>query len=205
MANAWRAESVKFDELYSSGTWESKVPYFGKMVQRRLAEREEYALSYAGELDGKVLLDLGCGVGRFAVKAASRGAIVHGYDISRGAVETAREKAKELGVDERCTFHLADLAEVDYPEADIWYDLGCLQYIPELPPILQRLTHVPRFFSALPQKGHWQNLPRLVYRRYIKNNPYYTYTIPQLRELFAAWGDVRIEQHGLALNIMAKE
>ena len=48
-------------------------------------------------------------------------------------------------------------------------------------------------------------MPRLIYRGYIKNNPYYTYTIPQLRELFSAWGDVRIEQHGLALNITAKE
>lgn len=201
MGQGWKAESVKFDQLYSTTSWESHVPYFGNMVRRRLAEREERALAFAGDLEGKTLLDLGCGVGRFAVRAASMGATVYAYDISRGAIETARRKAREFGVTDRCHFEVADLAQVDFPEADIWYDLGCLQYILDLEPILSRLTHVPRFFSALPQRGHWQNIPRLIYRGWIKRNPYRTYTIDELRALFAAWGDVRIDPHGLALNI----
>jgi SAM-dependent methyltransferase len=205
MGQGWKAESVKFDELYSSGGWESKVPYFGNMVQRRLAEREQRALEFAGNIEGKTILDLGCGVGRFAVRAAAAGATVYGYDISRGAIEMAKEKALRFGVEDRCFFEEADLAQTDFPAADLWYDLGCLQYIFDLAPILARLTHVSRFFSALPQRGHWQNIPRLVYRGWIKRNPYRTYTESEIRELFGAWGDIRIQRHGLALNITSKD
>jgi len=204
MGNGWKAESVKFDDLYSTSSWESKVPYFGDMVRRRLAEREEKALAFAGNVEGKTILDLGCGVGRFAVRAASLGAIVHGYDISHEALETAKQKAKQFGVEDRCFFHEGDLLSTDFPAADVWYDLGCLQYIPDIKPILAKLEHVPSFFSALPQRGHWQNVPRLIYRAWIKHNPYRTYTVAELRGLFGAWPDVRIEPHGLALNITAK-
>lgn len=201
MSNAWRTESVRFDDLYSTNSWESRIPYFGKMVRQRLIEREEYALEFAGPLEGKRILDLGCGVGRFAVRAACEGAIIHGYDISAAAIEIARAKAKEMGVEDRCTFVEADLVAVDYPEADVWYDLGCLQYIADIAPILARLEHVPRFFSTLPRRGHPFNIPRILYRRLIKGSTYYTYTTEEIRRLYSAWGDVRIEEHGLAVNI----
>lgn len=205
MGQGWKAESVRFDDLYSSGGWESKVPYFGAMVRRRLAEREQRALDFAGNLEGTTILDLGCGVGRFAVRAAAAGATVHGYDISKEAIEAAKAKARQFGVEDRCFFEVADLSQTDFPAADIWYDLGCLQYIFDIAPILARLSHVPRFFSALPQRGHWQNIPRLFYRGWIKRNPYRTYTKDEIRELFGGWDDIRIEQHGLALNITSKE
>ena len=49
MGNKWKEESVKFDDLYSDTSWESKVPYFGSMVRRALIAREETALAFAGE------------------------------------------------------------------------------------------------------------------------------------------------------------
>jgi 2-polyprenyl-3-methyl-5-hydroxy-6-metoxy-1,4-benzoquinol methylase len=193
----WQREAVEFDNLYGK-SWEHKIPYFGRVLRDGLRRREEGALAVAGELEGTTVLDLGCGVGRFALRAASRGAVVHGYDISPSAIEIAKAKAREAGLADRCHFTSADLASVDFPPADIWYDLGCFQYIPDVVPILERLTHVPRFFSELPQSGHWQNVPRLIYRRLLKGNPYYTYSEARIHDVFSVVGDVKVEARGLS-------
>jgi SAM-dependent methyltransferase len=202
--NKWKDESIKFDDLYSESSWESRIPYFGTMVRRRLAEREMKALEFAGSMGGKTILDLGCGVGRFSLKAASMGAQVHAYDISNAAIAVAREQAKAAGLEERCSFYVVDLLDIDFPPADIWYDLGCLQYIPDIAPILRKLTDCRRFFSALPRRGHWLNVPRLIYRNLLKGNPYRTYSEKEIREVFAVCGDVNIEPVGLTFNITSK-
>lgn len=196
----WQREAIEFDKLYGE-SWERKIPYFGRVLREGLERRENGALSYAGGLEGKTVLDLGCGVGRFALRAASEGATVYGYDISPGAIEVARAKAKESGLGERCTFESGDITSMTFPEADIWYDLGCFQYIRDIRPILANLTHVPGFFSELPQAGHWQNIPRLIYRRTLKGNTYYTYTEARIRDVYSVLGEVNVEPHGLSFWI----
>jgi SAM-dependent methyltransferase len=175
------------------------------MVRAGLVEREEKALAFGGDLRGKTVIDLGCGVGRLALRVASLGGIVHGYDVSGAALNVASENARALGVADRCFFHEVDLLEADYPQADIWYDLGCLQYIPDIAPVLRRLTHIRRFYSSLPRRGRWQNIPRWIYRSWIKRTPYRTYTEREIRELFAAWGEVRVEARGLAFSITSAD
>ena len=205
MANRWKAESVKFDELYRSGSWETRLPYFGAVLRNGLIEREKKAIAFAGDLEGKTVLDLGCGVGRFSVRAALMGATVHGYDISAAAIAVAREKAEASGVAGQCTFHEGDLFETTFPEADIFYDLGCLQYIRDFSPLLAHLSHVQRFFSQLPRRGHWLNVPKKIYRQYLRGNPYFTYSEHELRGLFAAWGEVNLEPHGVSFNVTSPE
>jgi len=196
----WQSEAVEFDKLYGK-SWEHNIPYFGRVLREGLERRENGALSYAGDLAGRTILDLGCGVGRFALRAASKGATVYGYDISASAIEVAKAKATEAGLAERCHFESGDITAIDFPAADVWFDLGCFQYIADVTPILARLTHVPRFFSELPQAGHWQNVPRLLYRRLLKGNTYYTYTEADIHRVFAACGEHAVERRGLSFWI----
>jgi ubiquinone/menaquinone biosynthesis C-methylase UbiE len=51
------------------------------------------------QLIGGRLLDSGCGTGEHSLLAAANGATVTGVDISQKAVETARRKAEDRGVD----------------------------------------------------------------------------------------------------------
>lgn len=59
---------------------------------------EVVALAEQGLLSGK-LLDSGCGTGEHSLLAAQYGASVAGVDISRRAVDTARCKADDRGLD----------------------------------------------------------------------------------------------------------
>ena len=204
MSDTWKDESIKFNNLYSENSWECKIPYFGKMVRNALIRREERALAFGGDLKGKIILDLGCGVGRFAIKAASKGATVYGYDISPAALKIAKEKVKIAGVADRCTFYEANLADVEFLTADIWFDLGCLQYIRDISSILHKLKDIKRFFSTLPQSGHWQNIPKKLYRSLLKGNPYRTYSKKDIHKLYAICGEVIIAPAGLEYFINSK-
>ena len=58
------------------------------------------ALADAGALQGSVL-DVGCGTGEHALMAASRGLDATGVDIAEAAIDSARAKAEERGLDAR--------------------------------------------------------------------------------------------------------
>jgi 2-polyprenyl-3-methyl-5-hydroxy-6-metoxy-1,4-benzoquinol methylase len=62
---------------------------------------------------GMEVLDVGCGVGRWSVDMAARGARVTGVDLSETMLVEARRRAEEAGVAARCRFMQQDLAALD--------------------------------------------------------------------------------------------
>jgi SAM-dependent methyltransferase len=61
--------------------------------------------SFWREVEGKTVIDFGCGPGEGAVEMALHGARkVIGVDIQEGWLELARRRAEEAGVGDRCTF-----------------------------------------------------------------------------------------------------
>lgn len=70
-------------------------------------------LAESGQITGRVL-DAGCGTGCNALHLAGRGLTVTGFDVAAAAVETARARATERGLE--ATFLVADALRVDLPE-----------------------------------------------------------------------------------------
>ena len=64
--------------------------------------------------EGEEWLDLGCGAGDVAFRAARAGATVTGSD-SPTLIETARSRADELGLD--LTLEVGDCQELEYADA----------------------------------------------------------------------------------------
>ena len=197
----WKEKAVSFDKLYSKNTWESKIPYLGNALRGSITDRMERAHAFAGSFKGKKCIDLGCGVGRFALQAAELGAITYGYDVSEDAIRIAKERAAAVGLSNQCSFFQADITQVDFPDADIWFDLGCLQYIPDISQVLHNLQHVTSFFSSLQYRWHWLNIPRFVYRRMYQGSTFYTYTESNIRTLFSDFKDVNIYRDSLMYYI----
>jgi ubiquinone/menaquinone biosynthesis C-methylase UbiE len=71
---------------------------------------------------GKDVLDFGCGPGYLTKYLIDRGAIsVTGIDVSEGEIEQARERAREDGLQDRCSFLVADAHATGF--ADDSFDL----------------------------------------------------------------------------------
>jgi SAM-dependent methyltransferase len=64
-------------------------------------------------IQGRSLVDLGCGMGGLALEALRRGAArVRGIDLSPASIEVARQRAREGGFGERSTFEVGDASAV---------------------------------------------------------------------------------------------
>ncbi len=76
----------------------------------------EADLRLLGNVDGKRILDLGCGTGHNAVVFARQGAKVIGVDPSAERLAAARDRAEEAGV--RVELHQAGLADLAFLRSD---------------------------------------------------------------------------------------
>lgn len=77
------------------------------------------ALDEAG-LEGRTVLDVGCGTGDLALAALGRGArSVSGFDLGAGAISNARALAQERGLVERAAFEVGDGSQAPLPKSDV--------------------------------------------------------------------------------------
>lgn len=74
-----------------------------------------------GDIVERTVVDLGCGTGVLAIGAALAGARrVVGIDIDEGAVAAATREAARAGVDDRVSFHVADVASLEPARVREW-------------------------------------------------------------------------------------
>lgn len=79
---------------------------------------------------GVRVLDVGCGVGRWSLLLAARGARVTGIDLSPTMVAQARRRARAAHLGEHCEFLVQDLATLDRGERyDLVLGVTVLQHI----------------------------------------------------------------------------
>lgn len=133
---------------------------------------------------GSRILELNAGTGIDAVALAQRGYYVHATDISPGMLARAREKVTQLDLEKQvsvqhCSFTKLDQVE-GAPYDAIFSNLGGLNCIPDLSPVIEQLPRVLRpggtvTWVLMPPVCLWElaevlrgNL-RLAFRRLSKN------------------------------------
>jgi ubiquinone/menaquinone biosynthesis C-methylase UbiE len=85
----------------------------GQLIDQREKRAVLEALSPA---EGRDVLEVACGTGRFTALLAEQGADVVGMDISAAMLQQAREKARSLGVDDHLGFLRGDAARLPFPD-----------------------------------------------------------------------------------------
>ena len=71
-------------------------------------------------LEGRTILDVGCGAGDLALAALAHGAVrAHGRDLGTGSIEHARRLARERGLEDRSDFQVGDGSTAPLPPADV--------------------------------------------------------------------------------------
>jgi ubiquinone/menaquinone biosynthesis C-methylase UbiE len=85
----------------------------GRLIDRR---EKEAVLEALGPVEGKDVLEIACGTGRFTVMLAERGANIVGLDISSAMMAQGRQKAKSAGVAGLVEFMRGDAARLPFPD-----------------------------------------------------------------------------------------
>ena len=150
-----------------------------KEVARRVSAALLEAVTETG-LEGRSVLDLGCGVGDLSVASVGRGAAsARGYDLSKAAIAAARALASERGVADRTAFEVGDAARTELPPADV--------------------VVLNRVFCCYP------NVDALLLRSVAAARSVYAFTIPRSRGLAGVFGRISIAFGNAYYRLRAKK
>ncbi|MFC4987945.1 MULTISPECIES: class I SAM-dependent methyltransferase [Saliphagus] len=85
----------------------------GRLIDRR---EKRALLEAVGPVEGREILEIACGTGRFTTMLARRGADVVGLDISAAMLRQGREKARRAGVADHLEFLRGDAGRLPFPD-----------------------------------------------------------------------------------------
>jgi SAM-dependent methyltransferase len=124
-----------------------------------ITERLERAVVFdlAGRLEGRDVLDVGCGDGAYALTAARAGARVIGLDRSAAALGAARARAKEEGL--AVDLQVGDATDLPFPAArfDVVFAVTVLCFVEQPPQAVAEMARVlrPGGMLVLGELGRW--------------------------------------------------
>lgn len=117
----------KTDAEIIKGWWDDNAPW----DEPHAAPADTIAL--VGNVRGKTLLELGCGLAECSIAFVKAGAICTGVDICAGRLDHARRLAAESGVEiELIQQDVQDLGFLNGRTFDIAFSVYAFQYIPDL-------------------------------------------------------------------------
>jgi 2-polyprenyl-3-methyl-5-hydroxy-6-metoxy-1,4-benzoquinol methylase len=194
----WNRERAAFDAIY---THEKSA--FSSMLdsifRKDMYERYRDTLAACDPVEGKRILDVGCGTGLYALELAKRGAAhVHGIDIAERMVDTCQARAEEAGL-ENTAF---SRGEVGALPADRTYDIsiaiGLFDYLPDAVPTLRDMAQRTRtrVIATFPRLLTWRAPVRRV-RLSLRGCPVYFYTGGGVQRALEAAGLERLEMRRL--------
>ncbi len=181
--------SQDFDAIY--GNQNTPLNRIANQLFRK-SMRLRYMRSVEGcqPVEGKTVLDVGCGPGHYSVTLASRGAgRVLGVDFADSMIKLARQKAQEAGVGNKCQFETADFMAYSFGETfDYSLVMGFMDYVSDPRAVIERvlsLTRSKAFFSFPVDGGilAWQRK-----LRYKSRCDLFMYRRDEIRGLFATAG-----------------
>jgi len=175
-----------FDAIYGNqnGPFNSVINH---LFRKSMRLRFEKSIAGCNPIEGKSVLDVGCGPGHYAITLAQRGAArVVGIDFADGMLQLASEHAKKVGVGDRCKFMVADF--YTYAPQDIFdyvIVMGFMDYMPDAGKVVAKvlsLTKDKAFFS-FPVAGGFLGWQRAL--RYKKRCDLFLYSEEQLQQIFS--------------------
>lgn len=189
--------AVDFNSIYGEGG-----NFFNNFINNHLrkAMKLRFIKTIEGcyPLNGKKVIDIGCGAGQYAVALAKNGAeYVYGIDFTRGMIDLAKKKAEQSGVSDKCKFDLVDF--ISDPVRSI-FDyvilMGFLDYVQEPKIVIGNALSIAKskMFLSFPARGGilaWQRK-----LRYLNRCNLFFYDRKQIVSLFKglSYRDLTVEK-----------
>jgi ubiquinone/menaquinone biosynthesis C-methylase UbiE len=125
-------DPVAGDRPFIAGTGNPRLMWAYDLMSRaaRVGRAHERLVDVADLRPGQRVLEVGCGTGNLALRAARRGALVTGLDPDRGALAKAAAKARRAGVPLTLVRGYADHLPVDDGSLDHVISAFALHHVP---------------------------------------------------------------------------
>jgi SAM-dependent methyltransferase len=114
----WTKANAEYTDKRAADAWAKDEIDWG------MFSGPESELNTLGDLEGKDVIELGCGTAYFGAWLAKRGARVVGVDITPAQLETARRLQRETGLD----MEFVEASAEDVPLEDQTFDLAVSEY-----------------------------------------------------------------------------
>ena len=197
----------RFDTIYDHDkTVGQKIidSLFHGVVHRRF----ELTLEHCGQVDGKKILEVGCGSGRYGVELALRGADVTGVDLAPAMIEIAQTAAAQARVADRCHFETQNFLEWCEPHHfEISLGIGLFDYISDPFEVLSKMraASTGEGIFSFPIRWTLRSFSRWI-RLTSRRCPVYFYDRNQVTRMVAAagWDDIHIRRLSRDYLVFAK-
>lgn len=174
----------KFDAIYTG----RKSPFWrglDRMLRWDMQERMKLTLEACQPVEGKSVLDVGCGTGRFCFPLVERGAgRVVGVDFAPAMIDEAKKVAEEKQLADRCRFECADILRFESEAPfDCVIAVGLFDYVKDARHIMQKLRTLTRgkAIMTFPRADTWRAPIRRL-RLMLIGCPVYFYTQKRIRD-----------------------
>jgi 2-polyprenyl-3-methyl-5-hydroxy-6-metoxy-1,4-benzoquinol methylase len=190
-------DAERFDAIYDKkkGPFARFVDnYWRGVVQKRL----ELNVEKLKPFEGKKILDVGCGSGRFCIAFALNGAEqVVGIDFAQAMIEIADRLANEAGVGDRCEFVVGGFPEaigMDEGPFDACTGNGFFDYVENPVPIITRMRELTKgkLIMSFPKAVEWR-VPIRRLRFWLKGTPLFLYNEERTRDILTRSGVTNFE------------
>jgi SAM-dependent methyltransferase len=174
-----------FNSIYNTqNTWMNQ--FINATFRRSMDLRYRKTLEGCRPIQGRRVLDIGCGPGHYGIALARAGASeVIGIDFAEGMIDLARQQANAAGVSDKCTFLTGDFYTYESKAAfDYVIVMGVMDYVADPKPLLARVLSLTRrrAFFSFPVAGGLLGWQRKL--RYRKRCPLFLYTHGEVERLF---------------------
>jgi 2-polyprenyl-3-methyl-5-hydroxy-6-metoxy-1,4-benzoquinol methylase len=178
-----------FDAIYGNDN-RAFERIVNRLFRRAMLVRYQKTLAGCQPVEGRTVIDIGCGPGHYSVALARAGAAhVLGLDFAPGMLKIARESAQTHGVAQRCIFALGDFLNHPISERfDYAVVMGFMDYVNEPRRIIDRVIEITsdRAFFSFPKAGGLLAWQRQL--RYRNRCDLFLYREDQIRRLFSSAG-----------------
>ncbi len=176
---------------------------------RGLPMFQQRSLRALPALDGKRVLEIGCGTGDLAIALAQRGAAVVGLDLSPIMIDAARRRASRAGVADRIELHVAEFGEWARrsPERfDYVIAIAVFEYCSDPDRWMAAVSALgDRLVATFPQRVWWQAAIRRCHYAWRGGVPVRFFGRPEVSELLrrAGFGVAAMDEMGSTLWVHA--
>jgi len=174
----------RFDTFYE-GKRSRWMQLIDRTFRRDMYIRFQRTFDQFGKLEGKTVLDIGCGSGIYVMEALTRGAShVVAVDPAPRMLELLRDRLQRAGLQERCTLIEGTFPQVSAEPSNHVIVMGVMDYVEDAGSFLGSLRPLVLGSAAVsfPSK-HWFRTPVRKLRYKLRNCPVYFYDQPQIEQL----------------------